>query len=211
MDFKDIIVKKPWGYEYLIYENDNVGLWKLHINPKQSTSLHTHPNKKTGLFVLQGTAQVSFLSDQRILNSKEKVMIRQGVFHSTSALDEELILLEIETPKDKEDLVRLKDNYGRQGKQYEGEENYNRNIKVETIEELSKYGVHLARTYGRKETLEILSFYENIIILSGDGIKFQDHTILGPGDIVNFNTIKKLASEFDVYGLECLGSLKKHE
>ena len=33
------IVKKPWGYEYLVYENQNVGLWFLYIAPNQSTSI----------------------------------------------------------------------------------------------------------------------------------------------------------------------------
>lgn len=42
-------VKKPWGEEYLLYQNDDVAIWHLYIDPKQKTSLHSHPNKKTGL------------------------------------------------------------------------------------------------------------------------------------------------------------------
>ena len=46
--YKNIVVNKPWGYEYLAYENEYVGLWFLHIEKDQETSLHCHPKKDTG-------------------------------------------------------------------------------------------------------------------------------------------------------------------
>ena len=30
--YQDLIVEKPWGYEYLAYENEDVALWALHIS-----------------------------------------------------------------------------------------------------------------------------------------------------------------------------------
>jgi len=44
-------IKKPWGHEYLLYQNNEVAIWHLFINPYHQTSLHSHPNKKTGLLV----------------------------------------------------------------------------------------------------------------------------------------------------------------
>ena len=96
MSHVNSIVKKPWGYEYLAYENDEVGLWFLNIKRNQSTSMHCHPTKTTGLVVLDGIAELSFLSDKRILQGLDKVMIRRGLFHQTKALSEHLLLLEIE-------------------------------------------------------------------------------------------------------------------
>ena len=29
MPYEKTIVKKPWGYEYLVYQNDKVALWFL--------------------------------------------------------------------------------------------------------------------------------------------------------------------------------------
>ena len=52
MSYDNTIVKKPWGYEYLVYENDEVGLWFLYIAKDQQTSMHCHPNKTTGLILL---------------------------------------------------------------------------------------------------------------------------------------------------------------
>ena len=37
-------------------------------------------------------------------------MIRRGLFHSTKALSKDALIFEIETPKDKHDLVRLNEN-----------------------------------------------------------------------------------------------------
>ena len=49
--YSDAIVKKPWGYEYLVFENEFVAIWILQIIRKRKTSMHCHPNKKTGLIL----------------------------------------------------------------------------------------------------------------------------------------------------------------
>ena len=52
-----------------------------------------------------------------ILNSSDKLMIRNGLFHSTTCLSKRgLTLLEFENPADKDDIVRYKDKYGRKFK-----------------------------------------------------------------------------------------------
>ena len=123
MSYENVVVKKPWGHEYLVYENDDVGLWLLRIEPGQRTSMHCHPRKNTGLIVLDGTAKISFLNDSFMVESPDKMMIRRGLFHSTKAVSENgVYMFEIEAPKMKDDLVRLKDEYGRKSKPYEGKE-----------------------------------------------------------------------------------------
>ena len=99
-DAKDIIVKKPWGYEYLVYQNEHVGLWLLHIKKNQRTSMHCHPKKNTGLILLDGECEISFLNDKFNLKSLSKMMIRRGLFHSTKAIsDDGIFLFEIESIK----------------------------------------------------------------------------------------------------------------
>ena len=126
MSYESNIVKKPWGYEYLVYENDDVGVWFLNINKDQKTSLHCHPKKTTGLIVLDGIAEITCLPSvipdgKKIVKGLGKTTLRRGLFHSTKALSDPLLLLEVETPKDKHDLVRLSDNYGREFENYEDE------------------------------------------------------------------------------------------
>lgn len=119
-DYKGLVVNKPWGYEYLLFENDFVAIWILHLNFNESTSLHCHPQKKTSLIVLSGEVEVSTFSDSFCFKKKDGLIIDKGVFHSSKALTKDgIFLMEIETPPNKTDLVRLKDEYGRQDKGYE--------------------------------------------------------------------------------------------
>jgi hypothetical protein len=54
IDFKNVVVNKPWGYEYLVYQNDSVAVWYLYLREGAATSLHCHPKKKTGIILLKG-------------------------------------------------------------------------------------------------------------------------------------------------------------
>jgi len=132
IDYSKVIVKKPWGYEYLVFENDFVAIWMLQIVRKRKTSMHCHPNKKTALVLLSGNATCSGLERSEEIGPLDGVMVDAGAFHSTEAtsllpidpLSENGIwMMEIESPPDKTDLVRLKDNYGRTGKAYEDKSN----------------------------------------------------------------------------------------
>jgi len=121
---KDVIVSKPWGYEYLIFETGDVALWLLHIKSGHKTSLHCHPNKTTGLLLLKGKARISFIADHKDISAPSKQMFRRGLFHSTEALSPDgIFLLEIETPNNKNDLIRLDDIYGRSNLSYESGDN----------------------------------------------------------------------------------------
>jgi acetolactate synthase I/II/III large subunit len=131
-DYSKVIVKKPWGYEYLVFENEFVAIWMLHIVRKRKTSMHSHPKKRTSLILLAGNATCYHLEGSEKLNPMEGIVIDEGVFHLTEASSELPIdpqsengiwVMEIESPPNKADLVRMKDEYGRSGKAYEGTEN----------------------------------------------------------------------------------------
>ena len=119
---RNFLVKKPWGEEYIICKTKKAATWHLKINSRKKTSLHCHPNKKTGFILLDGKVEVMIgFYEKRILKAPDKLMIRPGLFHSTKGLaKKDSIVLEIETPINKDDLVRYKDNYGRENKPYEG-------------------------------------------------------------------------------------------
>lgn len=124
-DFGDYLIPKPWGWEYLVFETSEVALWLLHIEEGKRTSLHCHPRKTTGLLLLSGTAELSFINDRKTIVAPSKQMIRRGLFHATAALSRGgCYLLEIENPNDKNDLVRLSDHYGRDAAGYEDRETW---------------------------------------------------------------------------------------
>lgn len=116
--YKNIVVPKPWGCEFLFFECDNIAAWFLSIEKGHSTSMHCHPNKKTILIVLSGKALGRTLNSSLIINAGEVVIYEQGVFHSTKAITK-IELAEIESPVIKTDLLRLEDNYGREKMGYE--------------------------------------------------------------------------------------------
>jgi hypothetical protein len=120
-DYHNKVVIKPWGYEFLIFENESVAIWYLHLNKGHSTSMHCHPIKKTCLINLSGEALCNTFERRNYLKKIEAIVFENAVFHSTKALSPQGIdLLEIETPPNKIDLVRLNDSYGREMKSYEG-------------------------------------------------------------------------------------------
>ncbi len=129
-DYSNVVVKKPWGYEYLIFCNDIVAIWILHIQFGAQTSMHCHPNKKTSLVVLDGAVRCKTLEKTFDFDALEGFMIDKGVFHQTTAIsDSGAFLMEIETPVNKRDLVRLKDKYGREGEGYESKDKHSNNIQ----------------------------------------------------------------------------------
>lgn len=124
-NFSDVIVKKPWGHEYLLFENEDVAIWILHINKKHQTSMHCHPHKNTSLICLEGEVTCQTLDNTYKFGELNGIYLGKRVYHQTlNESDEHSIIMEIESPVDKFDLVRLNDDYGRSGKAYENRDNY---------------------------------------------------------------------------------------
>ena len=208
MSHENNIVKKPWGYEYLMYENEKVALWFLFVNKNESTSTHCHPNKTTGLALLDGEVNVSFLSDVKNLKPLSKIMIRKGLFHSTKALsDSGAFVLEIETPVDKQDLVRFRDSYGREGKPYEDstfeypKENDCIWIENPPAGEYKDYKV--GNVVLKVVNIKDIDFFrtldddKNVMFLDGAIITEYGVNVAGPGDIVSASVLKDLTTVFN--------------
>ena len=207
MSHEHNIVKKPWGYEYLMYENDKVALWFLHIKNGERTSMHCHPNKTTGLVLLDGEVEVSFLSNKNKLTPLSKIMIRKGLFHSTQAISEGgAYVLEIETPVDKQDLVRFQDSYGRQGKPYEDSTyEYPKADECVWLEEPAaeqkieyRAGNATLKIHNITDVNFFNSFEEekNIMFLKGGIITDYNINVAAAGDVVNTSVLKKLIKVF---------------
>lgn len=208
-DHKTVIVRKPWGYEYLAYQNSHVALWVLHIRAGERTSLHCHPTKSTGLVVVSGTAEINFIADSKIITAPGKQMIRRGLFHQTHAITD-TIMFEIETPVDKDDLVRLQDNYGRTASGYEGTEfelpksdeclwlndpapgctqHYNIgqcHIAVELVTDID--------SLSNKKDSDLLMFLHGGLSKTING---RHHLVTAPGDVGQVSVVRQVAAEMD--------------
>lgn len=197
------IVKKPWGFEYLAYENEYVAIWFLYIKHNHATSFHCHPNKTTGLILLDGQAETSFLNNTNKLNPTNKIMIRKGLFHSTKATDERgAWIFEIETPVDKQDLVRFKDSYGREGKPYEDETfeipKAEDCLWIKNTPEIYNFANCILDVKNITDVNEFTDIDDllNVMFLKGGLLTDYDQKVAGPGDIVLSSTIKELTEVF---------------
>lgn len=114
------IIPKPWGYEYRAYVDDFFDCWALHVDAPHATSMHVHPRKLTYLLCLGGEGITAGLRSEVAVRAGTIVRIAGGAFHGTRNIgDGPLELIEIEVPRNKFDLLRLRDDYDRTGKSYE--------------------------------------------------------------------------------------------
>ena len=155
------VVIKPWGYEYVIYNDKNdIAITFLMIKYGYKTSLHCHTQKKTGFIILSGNAEVQYgiyKKNKKLMKPLTRFIFRPGLFHSIKSVSKkDLYLLETENPYDKNDLVRLEDNYGRIAKEYEGK-NFTQNLNSKFIKftkpklgKKNKYIFNKFKNYFRK-------------------------------------------------------------
>lgn len=116
-DWSGKVVQKPWGQEYEVHRHLGSSVWRLDMLANSETSMHCHVSKSTILFVTEGEVEVSTLDSRFSLVKGGFVILEAGVFHRTSTI-KGASLYELETPGNRNDLVRLRDKYGREGKGY---------------------------------------------------------------------------------------------
>ena len=126
VNYKNIVCVKPWGYEFLIYESTKIGIWFLKLDKTHNTSVHTHFKKDTIIVVIDGCAVIRLLNDEQvILNKMDSIFIPKKKFHGISCFSDSIRLIEIEIFdenihfSDKNDLLRLDDQYQRPKTGYE--------------------------------------------------------------------------------------------
>ena len=114
-------VDKPWGSELIWAETDRYVGKVISINPGQRLSLQYHEVKDEAILVTSGTLRLHLedaMGEIGILDliPGEHCRIPVGRKHRFEALDEPVQLTEISTPE-LNDVVRLEDDYAREGTQ----------------------------------------------------------------------------------------------
>jgi len=207
-DYSKVVVKKPWGYEYLIFENESVAVWVLYLKNGALTSMHCHPCKKTSLIVLQGKVVCSSLTNNFERSVGEGLLIDKGAFHQTrSASESGAFIMEIESPVNKRDLVRLKDEYGREGKGYEKSDKHSVNLQNYNYLSLHVPEIHynLKKQFGQCsltfkkishsqgiEDLFTLNNKDVVSVLCGQILNRNGQTEVGIGDTVTVKELKNV-------------------
>ena len=112
-------VDKPWGWELIWAETDRYVGKVLFVKAGESLSLQFHREKEESWYMQSGRAKVE-LGDAGDPVLKEEVVAAPAFFHFVpgtvhriSAIEDTLVY-EVSTPH-LDDIVRLEDNYGREG------------------------------------------------------------------------------------------------
>lgn len=135
---------KPWGHEFLVFENSKVALWCLTLKKDASTSLHCHYKKDTLLIVLSGCIKIGMHDGTFVsLSQMKSIYIPKQKFHSIGSFAPESSILEMEIFcddlffSDKNDLLRIDDPYRRKPFGYESSVT----IKTESLEQFGYFSI----------------------------------------------------------------------
>jgi quercetin dioxygenase-like cupin family protein len=193
---KDHAVKKPWGREYLAYHNEEVAIWVLEIMKDAATSLHCHPSKNTALIVLRGEVELSLIRGApKRFTSLDKINIFRGRFHRTRAVSDGVVLLEVEAPDDKHDLVRLEDDYFRLGIPIEEATEPKDENCLQIVEHIPQQFAGCSfYTLNVSSSRQLFEHREDVIFVTLRG--GLDHGLLPPGDAIDGASLERFAKAF---------------
>ena len=112
-------VDKPWGHELIWAHTERYVGKVLVIEPGNRLSLQKHLEKDESIYVLSGRLYLHLESEAgevevTPLDAGGHVRIPTGRIHRFEAKDERVELMEVSTPE-LDDVVRLEDDYGREG------------------------------------------------------------------------------------------------
>jgi mannose-6-phosphate isomerase len=112
-------VEKPWGWELVWAETEAYAGKILFVRAGHSLSLQFHTVKDESWYVQDGRAELEIgavgdaLRDTEVVGSGACFRVRPGTVHRIKAL-EDTHVIEVSTPQ-LDDVVRLEDDYGREG------------------------------------------------------------------------------------------------
>jgi mannose-6-phosphate isomerase-like protein (cupin superfamily) len=109
-------IVKPWGGEQLLAHTDHYALKRIKVNKGEGSSLQYHNQKEESLYLLSGLLRFEIGPNETQLETVQLkagdcIDVPTGTVHRTLAL-EDCDLIEVSTPH-LDDVVRLKDKYGR--------------------------------------------------------------------------------------------------
>ena len=109
-------VYRPWGWYETILDAEFFKVKRIHVKPNESLSLQKHKFRSEHWVVIEGEASIK-LNDKSIkLKSNQSTYISKNTLHRLSnntRKDLEIIEIQSGTYLGEDDIIRLKDKYGR--------------------------------------------------------------------------------------------------
>jgi len=109
-------IERPWGFYQVLMETDSSKVKLIRVMPHQKLSLQKHKYRSEKWFVVQGKAKVTRENEKFTLEIGDSINIEKRQVHSLENKESSpLEVIEIQTGNylGEDDIVRLKDIYGR--------------------------------------------------------------------------------------------------
>lgn len=109
-------VYRPWGKYDTIDAGDNYQVKRITVKPGEGLSLQMHHHRSEHWIIVAGTAKVTLGEEVKLLGENESIYIPLGVAHcleNPGIIPLDLIEVRSGSYLGEDDIVRLKDRYGR--------------------------------------------------------------------------------------------------
>ena len=111
---KTLVIEKPWGKEDQFTLNEISTVKILSVNKSGSLSLQYHNNRSEFWHIIFGHPIVTVGDKVAIANPGDEFIIEKSEPHQLEASNDDIQVLEIAFGLfDEEDIIRIKDKYGR--------------------------------------------------------------------------------------------------
>lgn len=108
------IVDKPWGHEEWLAVGERIAMKRIVVRAGRRLSLQLHRFKEEAWLIVRGRVHVRFNDIEGDIGPGDVLHLPPNTIHRIEALDEDVELIEASTAE-LTDVVRLEDDFGRQG------------------------------------------------------------------------------------------------
>ena len=113
------IGERPWGKYYVLEDKENYKLKRIEVNAGHRLSYQYHHHRQEFWTVVQGEAVVVLDGVEHVVKYGESIFIPLGGKHRIENRSSELLVfIEVQTGTyfGEDDIVRIQDDYSREGK-----------------------------------------------------------------------------------------------
>ena len=108
--------ERPWGFFEVLMETDSAKVKLISVSAGHKLSLQKHKYRSETWYVVRGEAKVTKDNERFTMTNGDSVIIKQNEEHRLeNTSNEPLEIIEIQTGTyfGEDDIIRLKDSYGR--------------------------------------------------------------------------------------------------
>ena len=110
--------ERPWGSWHVLDEGQGYKVKRINVSPGCRLSYQTHEHRSEHWVVIQGVATCVLDGDTVVREAGQSIDVPTGAAHRIcNTHDDELVIIEVQRGSytGEDDIVRLEDDYGRQG------------------------------------------------------------------------------------------------